>query len=788
MIISHIKLAYRTLLKNKVATSINILGLSIGMTVGIILLFYVYAEYTKDANIPGIDNVMVITDSKDNNEASISSRLLTELKVQVPELGRTAYYNEEWAPQVFIKSENNNFKINNLLVASEDFFNILTLPTIYGNAGEALHNSNQIVLTQKLSEKIFGNTNPVGKTIEYNSTYLQKKILEVGAVVKIPDNSSWQFEAVVPVALDLNIDWYKNLSKNWTTFNYNAICKLNRNTDLSMVQDRLANLKTVDIPIKHLKDVQFHLFPLNKSYFNLTKLYGTKHGQPYVVSIILVVAIFILCLSCLNFINLSTAQREKKRTNYSTINSLGSSKANIFKLITIENLLQFITALLICFLLTPIVFKLLNSLTGNNSFFSALFTLKSISLLFGSLFLILIVTTIIPSSLTYKFVILNKNKSQTQKLRNSLLVFQFIISIILISSILIIQRQNNLLNNKNPGFAQSHIIYSTTNKDIIQNYQTLKSKLQEIPEIKDYTFSSEVFGKVMNNWSPGAYINGEENEDFGFTTLQVSPNFFDFFDIPFIHGIRFSKSSKQNKDMIVNKRLVHKYKITNTNNVRVDLDENVDHGHIIGEVANFNINSFHSPIKPAGFLCCGDVEDIIYIKLLVSNSKQMNNALKKLSNAWKEISPDFPFEYTFLDESWSSLYKNDLNFQYIIQFATLISLILSCLGLFSLTYFVLENKTKEIGIRKVNGAKTGEVMYLLNKDFLKWLLIAFVIATPIAWFSLKKWLENYAYQTELSWWLLLLSGVIALLIALITVSWQSYKAANQNPIKSLRNE
>ncbi len=788
MILNNIKLAYKTLLNNKVTSSINILGLSVGLSVGIILLFYVYAEYTKDTNIPGIENAMVITDLKDNDNPSISIRLLAALKNEIPELGTTAYYNEEWSPQTYLKNDNDNFKINKLLVASEDFFNILTLPTVYGNAESALHSSDNIVLTREISEKIFGDESPVGKTIEYNSTYLQHQILKVAAVVEIPENSSWQFDAVIPIALNMQIDWYKNLSDNWGTFNNSAICKLNSNTDLAKVQDHLAKLEPGVIPEEFLKEVQFKLFPLEKAYFNLPDLYGINHGQSYTVSIILIVGILILSLTYLNFINLSTAQRENKRLNYKTIKSLGGSNTNLYSLITFENLLQLIITLLICMILTPAIFKLLHVYTNSYNAFSDIVNLKSLGLLSGVIIAILMVTTIIPSSLTFKFIMQPKGKSQTLHLRNILLIFQFTISIILISSILIIIKQNTLLASKNPGFTQSQIIYATTNKDLKQNYQIFNDKLKQIPEIKDYTFSSETFGTVNNNWTSGAYIDGVENEDFGFTALHVSPNFFAFFNIPFTKGETFNDASKTNQDFIVNKNLIEKYKISDTDKVRVELDNNKEHGHIIGEVKDFNINSFHSPLKPAGFLCCGNIDDIIYIKLHPADSKQFQSTLTKLSNTWKDISPDFPFEYQFLNESWSSLYKKDLEFQYIISFATVISLILSCLGLFSLTWFVLENKTKEIGIRKVNGAKTREVIYLLNKDFLKWLLIAFAMATPVAWFGLKKWLEGYAYQTELSWWLLILFGIIALAIALITVSWQSYKAANRNPVESLRYE
>ena len=211
-------------------------------------------------------------------------------------------------------------------------------------------------------------------------------------------------------------------------------------------------------------------------------------------------------------------------------------------------------------------------------------------------------------------------------------------------------------------------------------------------------------------------------------------------------------------------------------------------GQIVGVVEDYNFESLHVPIRAAGFMCSADCDQVIYLKLSGNNSVGYKNTIKKVENLWNSISPDFPMELNFLDETWNAKYKRDKQFQKILWYTTLVSLLLSCLGLVGLTFFVMEQRTKEIGVRKVNGAKVSEILTLLNKDFIKWVLIAFIIATPIAYYSMNKWLQHFAYKTTLSWWIFALAGVLALAIALLTVSFQSWKAAVRNPIESLRYE
>ncbi|MCW3786619.1 ABC transporter permease [Plebeiibacterium sediminum] len=784
---NNLKIAYRTILKSKTITSLNIIGLSIGIAVSSILFLFTYLEFTKNEDQKNIDTKYVIVDANDGNATSIPIRMLNALKTEIPEISTASCFNEEWSPQVFVKNNDNSYKINKLLVASENFLSTTDLPVVQGNANQSLASANKIVLTESLAKKIFGNVNVIGKTIEYNSTYLQNQILEVGAVIQIPNNSSWNFEAIIPINLNMKIDWYKNLYESWETYNYSAICSINPNADIHKIQEKLANISDDVIPSDIYEGIKYQVYPLKNAYFNIPKFDGMDHGDIYSTYIILIVAILILLLACANFINLNTALRQRNFKNYNIIKSLGSNKNNLISLLITENFLQVFAAIISSVIIFNYLFYFMEKFIDNSISLSSIFSIKVLLILVLLLLTTILITSILPVFSISKTLNRTKNKIQKRTISHSLIIGQFIISIVLISSIIIIFKQNNLILNQDPGFTKDQIIYATTNNDIQNNFQSFKAKLQQIPEISDFTFSSEPFGNITNNWGTTIEINGQEKE-FDFAMLKISPNFFNFFNIPLEHGIQLNNLSHQNQDIIINKKAVEKYQITDLLNSRVNIDDNPEHGKIIGQVHNFNMNSFHVPIKSSAFMSCKDIDDIIYLKLNTKSSKQINQLLTKLNNIWTDISPNFPFDYKFLDKSWEALYQKDLMFQKMILFATLMSILLSCLGLISLTSLVLENKTKEIGIRKVNGAKTNEIMLLLNNSFVKWIVIAFLIATPISFFAMQKWLQNFAYKTELSWWVFMLAGLLSLAITLLTVSLQSWRAATRNPVEALRYE
>jgi len=342
------------------------------------------------------------------------------------------------------------------------------------------------------------------------------------------------------------------------------------------------------------------------------------------------------------------------------------------------------------------------------------------------------------------------------------------------------------MNSVNPGFQKENIVYAFTNKDLEHNVQSFKNELKNIPGVADITFSEEPINKIDQNWGLDLINKGERSE-VEFAKFTVAPNFFNFFGIRMKQGNCFNDHAQTNKDFIFNETAVNKFKITNMDDAKID-GYGSGKCNIVAVAEDFNFESMHVPIRPVGFMCSGESDGVVYLKFNAGSYNSFQQNLQSVRKVWDKLSPHFPMEITFLDSSWEALYVQDRQFQKIISYTTIISLILSCLGLIGLTFFVMERRTKEIGVRKVNGARISEVMILLNRDFVKWVAIAFVIATPIAYYVMNKWLENFAYKTELSWWIFALSGILALGIALLTVSWQSWRAVTRNPVEALRYE
>jgi putative ABC transport system permease protein len=777
-------------LKNKPITVINILGMTVGITISLLIFSYAKKESTTDQLIPNVSNIYSLMNKEDPH---VSQQMVQLAKAQVPEIENITYCSEEWSPQVFFTNEIASFKVENLLVADSCFFRVLRFEPIWGDPYNALNLTNKIVLTENLSKKIFGNENPVGKMLGYNSTYLHGEEIEVAAVIKdLPQNSSWNFEAVLSIQTNYKIDWYfSNLG--WGQQSFTSFFSIPESVSPKMLNEKLASLSKDNVPDKYKDDIEMSSFPFTKIYFGSPNHDILKHGNQLTLSIIEIVGILILLLACVNYINLVTAQREKRFKTIGTIKSFGCSKWKVIELLTIESALVLTLTFILVTFSASLLLDSLNGLTDSQFTFHSIFTRRNLGILFLIFVFTLIVTGLIPGYFYSKYktaLLFNKNQSKTKQanyLRNGLLIFQFTISIALIAGMLTIERQNRFMTNTNPGFNKNNIIFFSTNDDLQKNIQPFKNEMKKIPGITDLTFSEEPIGKIDQNWGMDIQVHGEK-KTISFVKLSVSPNFFDFFGIKIKKGNGFNENSKENRDLIFNAVTMLKYNFVDQQGMRLPLSSDQNKGRVIGEVEDFNFESMHVPIRPIGFMSSGEGDEVAYLKLNTINTENFHSTIESIEKIWNKLSPNFPFEYEFLNDSWDALYKKENQFLKVLSYTTIISLFLSCLGLIGLTFYIIENRIKEIGIRKINGATISEVMTMLNRDFVKWVAIAFVIACPIAWYAMNKWLENFAYKTELSWWIFALAGLLALGIALLTVSWQSWRAATRNPVEALRYE
>lgn len=786
-ILKNIKLTFRSLSKNKTVTILNLAGLTVGITVSMLIFLFVLKEKKTDRFIPDIDDVYVLTNF---NDVYFSQGMANHIKKEISEMDAVTYCTTDWSSQIFLQRNDKSYQVKKMLTADSCFFRVFNFETIWGNTATSLNSADKIVITRSLSEKIFGKENPVGKTITYNATLLQGQELEVMAVINdMPQSSSWDFEAILSFETNYYNDWYVRIMRNWGSRNYFAFAKINPNVSEKLVGNKLTQINIDAVPDNY--ETHYEIFPFKKAYFELPELTIIKHGNHFTLSVVGIVGILILLLSCVNYINMVTAQREKRYKNIGIYKTMGSSRNKILQMTVTESALLLLAAIVFSLIASSMLLPGFNLLTGSKFNVSQLLTGNSLFVILVITGIMILFTGIIPGYIFgQKPVTLLIRKNQSHKgnnyTRNSLLVFQFVVSIALIASILVINRQNSYLQNRDTGFARENIVYANTNNDIYDHVDAFKNELKQIAGISDYTFSQNVLIDNDQNWGLALFNKGEKY-GIHFSKLSVAPNFFDFFGIKLNEGKEFNEYSGTNKDVIINQTAKADFKIENINDSRMNLGDE-SQGHIIGVVDDFNFESLHVPVRAAAYMPSGGCDDVLYLKVYTQNLAAFNNTMKEVKQLWDRISPDFPLEYKFLDQTYATMYSKETQFQKFLLYTTLVSLILSCLGLIGLTFFVMEQRTKEIGIRKVNGAKIGEILALLDREFVKWVIIAFVIATPSAYYAMNKWLENFAYKTELSWWIFALAGVMALGIALLTVSWQSWRTATRNPVEALRYE
>ncbi len=787
--LKNIKITFRSLLKNKVVSVLNLIGLTVGITVSMLVFLFVLKEKNTDKFIPDIKNIYVLTDNK---EPYFSQNMVNHVKTEIPEIDNITYCAFDWSPQVFLAKNKESFKVEKMLTADSCFFRVFQFKPVLGDPKNGLNAANKIVLTRSLAEKIFGKENPIGNTVTYNASYLSGIDLEVTAVIEdLPQSSSWDFGAVLSFQTNYQIDWYVDNMKSWGSRNYKAFARLNKNVSEPIVEDKLVKINRAELPENYKESINYGLFPFQKAYFDYPELGILKTGNRFTVSVIGIVGLLILLLSCVNYVNMITAQREKRYKNVGIYKTMGSSRRKIIEMATTESALMLLITIAASFAFILLILPAFNTITGSRFTIYEIFSGNFLVLYVFIAGVMVFLTGVIPGMIFGNkpiTLLIKKNVSASGNnwTRNGLLVFQFVVSIALITSILVINRQNNYMQNKDTGFVKENIVYANTNEAIYKQINAFKSEIKQIAGIGDITFSESVLIANDQNWGMNFSNNGEKY-DIQFSKLSVASNFFDFFGIKLNEGNGFNDNSKLNKDFIINKTAKADFRIENINDARITIGEPHE-GKIIGVVDDYNFESLHVPVRAAAFRCSGDCDDVLYMKVNTQNLASFNNTMKEVKQLWDRISPDFPLEYQFLDQKYAAMYAKETQFQRFLMYTTIVSLILSCLGLVGLTFFVMEQRTKEIGIRKVNGAKISEILAMLNKDFIKWVAIAFIVACPIAYYAMYKWLESFAYKTNLSWWIFALAGVLALGIALLTVSWQSWRAATRNPVEALRYE
>ncbi|SHN20678.1 ABC transporter permease [Mucilaginibacter sp. OK098] len=790
MIKNYLKIAWRNLINNKAHTFINMAGLSVGLACSLLIMLWVQNELSVDAfhkNRSRLYNVYErrYFDHKISGQYSTPGVLAAEMKKVFPEV--------EYAVNAVYKETNTFMTRDKILklqgaAADADFFKMFSYPLVQGSVQTALSSPLSLAISRKMAESFYGSPQAaIGKTIRFEN----KKDFTVSAVFEnLPVNTFAKFEYVI----------------NWNAFlieNPGATEWGNNWPQTTVMFHAGANPVLFEKKITHFLDnydtgqkkgvftTQLDIQRFDEKYLH-GNFAGTKFdtGRIEYVQLFSIVAIFILLIACINFMNLTTARSVKRAREIGIRKVVGAVRSVLIKQFIGESLLVTSLAVIVALGLLILLLPLFNQVTQKQiglpfdqvDFWLKLAGITLVTGLVSGSYPALFLSSFNPVKVLKGAL---KLDSGTTLFRKGLVVFQFVLSVIMIIGTVIVARQMNFIQSRNLGYDRENLVYMPVEGELKSQYTVFKSEALKMPGIKSITVSGSN-PTIIGNGTVGVEWTGKDpNVSIRFAQNAVGYDFVNTLKLNLLAGRDFSKDfPTDTAGYIINETAAER--IGYTNPIGQPLALWGQKGKIIGVLKDFHINSMHEPIIPL-VLWLGKNDN--YGNLLIRTEPgKTKEALASLETLSKQINPSFPFTYSFSDEEYKNLYISEQIVGKLANAFAMLAIFISCLGLLGLAMFTAEQRVKEIGIRKILGASVRSLFTLLSSEFLVLVIIALLIASPIAWYAMNKWLQGFAYHTPVQWWVFVLSGGLIILIALATVSFQAIKAALINPIKSLRSE
>ncbi|MES2732105.1 MAG: ABC transporter permease [Bacteroidota bacterium] len=802
MLRNYFKIALRNLWRHKVYSSINVMGLAIGMAACLLIMLFVGHERSFDSfhqkNIYRLDEVQQWEGMVAPQNVALSMfPMAATLNQDYPEIrNATHIFSDEKVP---LQYGDKRVFIPKLFWADSSFLQIFDFELSSGDRATALKQPGSVLLTEENARKIFGEENPLGKTlVKYGQDTLSFKV--TGILKKVPSNSHLQFDGLFSVSTIEKPDWMKKWGNNWV----NSYLELADHTNVAALEKKFPtylkkymeadNAKGYKLFLQPLKEVHSGSVNITHDYHNFQKFDGT---YTYVFSVL---ALLVLVIASINFMNLSTARSASRAKEVGVRKSVGAYRLQIAGQFLSESVLLSLIALVLAIGIVEISLPFINQLS-ERSLHLPLFSNPLLTLaIIGITLIVGVLSGLYPAAFLSAFhpsqVLKGSTKGLGRKatLRNLLVVGQFATAIFLIIGTTFATRQLQYMQNRNTGFDREQVMTLPLSRVANQKYDALKQELLSNPVVVSVTGSNQRLGNNLHQTGVKYQGIGPVRE---LTTSRVivDVDFLSFYKIELAAGRNFSKDipADNGKSYIINESMARELlKDTKDKSIksligqRYGFDFVDTMGTIIGVAKDFNFNSLHHKIET---LTINARKDFGYSEMSVRiQAGQTPEAIKHVEATWNQLVPDRPFEYTFLDEHFSKLYQADKQVSQIVGVLAGLAIFISCMGLFGLASYTTEQRTKEIGIRKVLGATVSSIVRLLSKDFLKLVLLAFAVASPLAYYAVEHWLQDFAYRVDLGWWVFVVAGITALLIALLTVSYQAIKAALANPVKSLRAE
>ena len=793
MLKNYFKIALRNLVRHKGFSFINILGLAVGMACTILILLWVQDELSYNKFFKNADNTYLVLRGDKGEMTAVTSKMLAPaLKQELPEIEKSAGFMQ--LPESFqflIQNGNKGFE-ENVIMADSNFFDVFSYKFNEGNPATALSAPNSIVLTEEAAKKYFGNQDAIGKPLTV-SAFGGKTTMNVSGILEnIPLQSNIQNQIILPSA------WFHNIGINFDTWwdqSFQTYIQLKSNSDVQGLPSKIKQCEVKNNPNQNPNNLSYSLIPLTKIH-----LYGSNikfietSGDIKYVQIFIAIAILILLIASINYMNLSTALSLRRSKEVGIKKTVGANRNKlIFQFLGESFILSFISY---CFaiLLVELFIPEFNFLTR-----------KKLSIHFpdssfiGLSFLFIIVTGLISGSYPAFFlssfspiqVLKGKMRQGSRNLltRKGLVVFQFVTTVIIIVCTITVFNQMSFIKNSNIGFDKENLLCIKMTGEANKKFDVLKNEFAKNPDVVSISRSEPVSSSITR--TTGVSWPGKpENEEKHFWVLHTGYNLADTYKFRLILGRYFSEQYPTDKTgaYVVNEAAAKSMGLKSPLNTEIKVWGK--NGKIIGVIKNFHFASFRTAIEPLIFKIPEDNEQAARFRVITIRfkSKTPENLISSLEKIWNKQIAGNPFDYYFYDASLNNQYFSEIRMGTIFKYFSFLSILIACLGLFGLITISAEQRTKEIGIRKVLGASVSNVALIISRDFLILVAISNVIAWPVAYYFMNNWLQDFAYRTEISWWIFALAGGIALLIALATVSFKAVKAAIANPVNSLRYE
>jgi putative ABC transport system permease protein len=804
MIRNYFKITFRNLWKNRGFSFINIFGLATGIACSLLIFLFVtdelsYDRFHKDSDLVyRVVKDFVNDDGSKIPDATTPAALAPAMQREMPEVASITRIRPNWGRNYLIKYGNKKITEEKLFGVDSSFFDVFTFPFVMGNSKAAFRDINSIVLTQAAAKKLFGSENPVGKTLSVDAF---GDMVVSGVLKDVPSNAHFHFDLLVSFNKQPGTSSQNN---NWHGYNDYTYVKVKQGTNISGLVKKIQALNDRNVQksfsifyVQQIKDI--HLTS------NL-KWELEPNGDKQYVYIFILIGLFIIIIAAINYMNLATAKASVRAKEIGVRKVAGALRESLINQFLVESVITCMIASFLAIGLAQMLLPIVNELIGKQL---RLFNDPKllVYILAGTIFLgiaagffpALYLSSFKPITVLKGFKL---NEQGALSLRKVLVVVQFTISIVLIIGVLVISQQMHYIMSARLGLNTNQVA-TISNVGFLSSSDrnAFKNELERLPGVQAVSAS--------NGMLPGRFsttrvnVKGSKNEQ-QVNFISVNYNYLNLLNIEIKEGRGFSPKFQGDTltngipggpleqtigSVILNETAVRDLGIkAPAVGKQLLWSANKDTSYylnIVGITKNFHFTSMRNEIKPFAFMVNPNAQGTFLVKL---SGKNISPTLAQIENKWKTFSGERPFEYSFLDETFARLYQSESRFQKVFISLVLLGILIACLGLLGLATFAAQQRVKEIGIRKVLGASIASIVALLSKDFLKLVLISFVVAVPVAWYAANQWLQDFAYRIDVKWWIFLLAGMIAVFIALFTISFQAIKAAIANPVRSLRTE